>query len=129
MLPNPQNQVHYSELFSLPKGGVHIKKERFIGLRVTEKEYQKIKLKAKKAKMNISQYVSLSALDKDIFIVEGLKELIHQLAKVGNNLNQMTMLAHSRRITAIDLSSLKKVVVDIWQLLNSLTEKTKRTGR
>ena len=77
----------------------------------------------------MSQYVSLSALDKDIVVFEELKEFIRQLSKLGNNLNQITMLAHKGRITAIDLSSVKKVVQGQWQLLNSLTEKTKRTGR
>lgn len=113
----------------MQKGGININKSRFIGLRVTEKEYQKIKTKAKKAKMNMSQYVSLSALDKDIVVFEELKEFIRQLSKLGNNLNQITMLAHKGRITAIDLLSVKKVVQGQWQLLNSLTEKTKRTGR
>ena len=98
-------------------------------MRVTESEYKKIESKAKKAKMNISQYVSLSALDRDIVVFEDLKELIHHLAKVGNNLNQITTLAHRGKVKAVDLSSGKKVVEEIWQLLNSLTEQTKRTGR
>ncbi|MFT9495863.1 plasmid mobilization protein [Anaerosolibacter sp.] len=104
-------------------------KTKFIGFRVTEAEYKKIEQKAQKAKMNISQYVSLSALGRDIVVFEDLKELIHQLSKVGNNLNQITMLAHKGRIKAVDLASVKKVVEEIWQLLNSLTEQTKRTGR
>ena len=98
-------------------------------MRVTESEYQKIELKAKKAKMNISQYVSLSALDRDIVVFEDLKSLIHHLGKVGNNLNQITTLAHQGKVKTVDLSSVKKVVEEIWQLLNSLTEQTKRTGR
>lgn len=79
--------------------------------------------------MNISQYVSLSALGRDIVIIEDLKELMHQLSKVGTNLNQLTLLAHQGKVTCIDLASVKKVVESIWQQLNLLTEKTKRTGR
>ncbi|WP_416390146.1 plasmid mobilization protein [Tepidibacter hydrothermalis] len=104
-------------------------KSRFIGFRVTENEYRKIEKKAQKSKMNISQYVSLSALGRDIVVIEDLKELTHQLSKVGTNLNQVTMLAHQGKVNTVDLSSVKKVVEEIWQLLNSLTEKTKRTGR
>lgn len=100
-----------------------------ITFRVTPKEYEKIEKKAKKAKMNISQYVSLSALGRDIVVIEDLKDLTQQLSKVGTNLNQVTMLAHQGKVKAVDLSSVKKVVEEIWQLLNSLTEKTKRTGR
>lgn len=79
--------------------------------------------------MNISQYVSLSALGRDIIVIEDLKELTHQLSKVGNNLNQITMLAHKGKVTCIGLAAVKKVVNEIWQLLNSLTEQIKRTGR
>ncbi|MBK5263508.1 MAG: plasmid mobilization relaxosome protein MobC, partial [Peptostreptococcaceae bacterium] len=73
-------------------------KVKRINLRVTEKEYEKIAKKAKKTKMNISQYVSLSALGRDIVVFEDLKELIHQLSKAGNNLNQITLLAHQGKI-------------------------------
>lgn len=104
-------------------------KVKRINLRVTEKEYEKISKKAKKAKMNISNYVSLSALGRDVVVFEELKEFSKQLAKVGNNLNQITMLAHQGKVRCIDLSSVKKVVSELWQLLNSLTEQTKRTGR
>jgi predicted DNA binding CopG/RHH family protein len=44
-------------------------KTKRINLRVTEKDYAKI---SKKAKMNMSQYVSLSALDRDFVIIEDL---------------------------------------------------------
>ena len=79
--------------------------------------------------MNISQYASLSALGRDIVIIDNLKEITHQLIKVGTNLNQVTLLAHQGKVSCIDLSSVKKVVEEIWQLLNSLTDKIKRTGR
>jgi len=48
-------------------------KSKRINLRVTEKDYEKISKKAKKAKMNMSQYVSLSALDRDFIVIEDLK--------------------------------------------------------
>jgi hypothetical protein len=103
-----------------------IRKERFIGLRVTDTEYRQIERKAKKAKMNISQYVSLQALERDIVIYEGLKEHTHQLSKLGTNLNQALILAHQGKLSTIDIQSIKKEIHEIWQLLNSLTEGTKR---
>ena len=113
----------------MKEGDNILNKAKRINFRVTEKEYEKIEKKAKKAKMNISQYVSLSALGRDIVVFDELKEFTKQLSKAGNNLNQITMLAHQGKVTCIDLTSVKKVVSEIWQLLNSLTEQTKRTGR
>lgn len=103
-----------------------IKKERFIGFRVTNVEYNQIERKAKKAKMNISQYVSLQALERDITIYEGLKEHTHQLSKIGSNLNQALILTHQGKLTTIDIMPIKKEIHAIWQLLNSLTEETRR---
>lgn len=104
---------------------VIIKKERFIGLRVTDTEYRQIERKAKKAKMNMSQYVSLSALGRDIVIIDGLKEHTHQLSKLGSNLNQALILAHQGKLTTIDIMPIKKDIHAIWQLLNKLTEETR----
>lgn len=74
-------------------------------------------MKAQKARLNMSRYVSLSAVDKDVVVFDELIEFIGELAKEGNKLNHLTMLAHQGRITSIDLSSAKKVVADILLLL------------
>ena len=97
-------------------------KTKRINLRVTEKDYEKINKKAKKAKLNMSQYVSLSALDRDFVIIEDLKDLIHQLSKVGNNLNQLTMLAHQNRLKEINVRETQAVLKEIWELLNKISK-------
>lgn len=117
---------YYTASFLYLKGVMTIRKERFIGLRVTDTEYRQIEGKAKKAKMNMSQYVSLQALERDIVVYEGLKEHTHQLSKLGTNLNQVLILAHQGKLSTIDIQPIKKEIHEIWQLLNSLTEGTKR---
>ena len=97
-------------------------KTKRINLRVTENDYEKINKKAKKAKMNMSQYVSLSALDRDFVVIEDLKDLIHQLSKVGNNLNQLTMLAHQNRLKEINVRETQAVLKEIWELLNKISK-------
>lgn len=97
-------------------------KTRSIGFRVTESEYTKIEKKAKKAKMNMSQYVSLSALGRDFVVIEDLKDLIHQLSKVGNNLNQLTMLAHQNRLKEVNVKETQAVLKEIWEVLNKITK-------
>lgn len=103
-----------------------IKKDRFIGLRVTDVEYRVIERKAKKAKMNMSQYVSLQALERDITIYEGLNEYTHQLSKIGANLNQALILVHQGKLNTIDIMPVKKEIHEVWQLLNKLTEEIRR---
>ncbi len=97
-------------------------KVKRINLRVTEKDYEKIHKKAKKAKMNMSQYVSLSALGRDFVVIENLKGLIHQLSKAGNNLNQLTMLAHQNRLKEVNVKETQVVLKEIWEILNKITK-------
>ena len=105
---------------------IKLNKAKRINFRVTDTEYRQIERKAKKAKMNMSQYVSLQALERDIVIYEGLKEHTHQLSKLGTNLNQVLILVHQGKMSTIDIQPIKKEIHEIWQLLNSLTEGTKR---
>jgi hypothetical protein len=83
-------------------------KNKFIGFRLSESDYNKIQKKAQKAKLNISQYVSLSALDKDILMFDEMKEMNRQLSKIGNNLNQLTMLAHQGKIKEVNLTKVSE---------------------
>jgi hypothetical protein len=95
-------------------------KNYFIGFRVSEMEYINIQKKAKKAKLNISQYVSLSALDKDIFVFADMKEMNRQLSKIGNNLNQLTMLAHQGKIKEVNLIKMSDDISKMWDKLCEL---------
>lgn len=62
-------------------------------------------------------------MDKDIIVVNGLKEIIIQLRKIGNNINQLTKLCNQGRLTNINLEDVKKEMKSIWQLLNLLIQK------
>jgi 3-phosphoglycerate kinase len=65
----------------------------------------------------------LSALDKDIFDFDDLKQMNRQLAKMGNNLNQVTMLAHQGRIKEVDLSTMSKELSAMSDKLCDLVER------
>ena len=98
-------------------------KNRHFNFRVNEKEYNKIKSRIKKSKLNTSEYLLKTAMEKDIIIVDGLEEIIIQLRKIGNNINQLTKLCNQGRITNINLEDVKKEMKSIWQLLNLLIQK------
>jgi uncharacterized protein (DUF1778 family) len=108
--------------FLLPNTIKEMNKVKRITFRITEAEYNKIKKKAQKSKLSISKYVSLSALDRDFVVIEDLKDLIHQLSKIGSNLNQLTMLAHQNRLKEINVRDTQAVLKDIWELLNKISK-------
>lgn len=96
-------------------------KTKRVNFRITEKELQKIKEKAKKSNMNLTKYLTVCALNKDIVVIENLKEFQVKLRRIGNNLNQLTRLCNEGIITCLELENIKKQVNEIWQLLNLLT--------
>ena len=98
-------------------------KNRHFNFRVNEKEYNKIKSKIEKSKLNTSEYLLRTAMDKDIIVIEGLEEIIIQLRKIGNNINQLTKLCNQVILRNINLEDVKKEMKSIWQLLNLLIQK------
>ena len=97
-------------------------KNRHFNFRVNEKEYNKIKSKIEKSKLNTSEYLLRTAIDKDIIVIDGLEEIIMQLRKIGNNINQLTKLCNQGRITNVNLEDVKEEMKNIWQLLNLLIQ-------
>ena len=98
-------------------------KNRHFNFRVNEKEYNKIKSKIEKSKLNTSEYLLRTAMNKEIIVIDGLDEIIKQLRRIGNNMNQLTKLCNQGRIKNINLEDVKKEMKSIWQLLNLLIQK------
>ena len=98
-------------------------KNKHFNFRVNEKEYNKIKSKIEKSELNTSEYLLKTAMNKEIIVIDGLEEIIIQLRKIGNNINQLTKLCNQGRLTNINLEDVKKEMKSIWQLLNLLIQK------
>lgn len=84
------------------------KRNTTITIRCTEDERQRIYNKAKAHHLTLSDYVLRSALGKKIVVVEGLNEVIKAQKSIGNNLNQIALLANMGRLKAVDLKSLSE---------------------
>lgn len=100
-------------------------KDKKFAFRVSERDLNQIRLKAKRAKMTVTDYLVASALNKDIVIIDGVEPLISQLKAVGKNLNQLTTLAHMGRIQAVRLDEVREVFGDIAAAIHSLTGEVK----
>ena len=79
--------------------------------------------KSKIAKLSLSEYLIEQGLDKGIVIVDGLNEVVSELRRIGNNINQLTYLANSGRIYTVDLSEVKQELGKIWNVINELQNK------
>ena len=77
-----------------------------VAMRFRESDYEKIKKKADKAKMNFTEFVTRSALDKPIIIIDGLDKVLKEQKAIGRHLKQLTMLCNMAKIVCPDLSKM-----------------------
>lgn len=91
----------------------------------SEKELEQIKKKVKKSKLTQSDYLLRCALDKNILVVEGLKEILIELSREGNNLNQISRAFNQREeFNQEYLLETKEKLMELWDLI----EKTLKEG-
>ena len=100
-------------------------KNKKLSIRISESDLQKIHDKAAKSKLNFTEYVTKSCLGRQIFVVEGLDEVLREQKAIGRNLNQLTMLANMGRVTCVNLTELTEAVTNVNQRLSSLLERKK----
>ena len=64
-------------------------KDRKMSIRISESDLQKIHNKADNANLTLTEYITKACLGKQIFVVDGLDEIIRQQKAIGRNLNQI----------------------------------------
>ena len=104
-------------------GDDKLKKDKIITIRVSEKEKKKLIEKSEVAKLSLSEYLIKQGLDKEIGIVDGINEVVSELRRIENNINQLTYLANSGMIYTVDLSEVKQEIGKVWNVINELQNK------
>ena len=72
--------------------------------------------------MSQSDYVISSCLGKKIIILDGLKEVLRQQKAIGNNLNQLTVLANMGKVQFANLDTAAQEFAKINVTLRELQE-------
>lgn len=95
-----------------------------IVIRANEKEFEQIKKKVTKSKLTQNEYLLRSALNKEITVIDGIRDLTIDLKRIGNNLNQLTRAVHEGKAhCSKELSEINEEMKDVWQLLRQLIQK------
>ena len=97
-------------------------REKIKGVRMTVEEEKNLLEKLEDTGLNFSDYVRKAINDHPVIVISGIRDLHMQVAKVGNNLNQLTMLAHEGRITSIDLAECLEMLQLTYDKLNEISE-------
>lgn len=97
-----------------------MKRNSSITFRVSEHEKKRIAAKALSTRFTTSDFCRCAALGKEVVHIEGLNQCNYELNKIGNNLNQLTVLCHQRRIDNPDLRNMHG---QLCAVLESIAEK------
>lgn len=94
-----------------------------VAMHFHENDYNAIKKKADKANLNFTEFVTKSALDKPITIIDGLGDVLKEQKAIGRNLNQLTTLCNMGKINCPDLNEMIASYSAVYDRLNDITER------
>lgn len=98
-------------------------KNKKLSIRISESDLVKIHQKSTKAKLSLTDYVTRCCLGKQIFVIDGLDEVIRQQKAIGRNLNQLTTLCNMGKVNVINLSELTNQYTETNKLLTDLLDR------
>lgn len=92
----------------------------------TEEELEAINKKVQESKLTKQEYLLRSALNKKITVIPGLKEILLELSKEGNNLNLVYReLKQKGQVDSEKIIEMKEKLNELW----SLIDETLKEGR
>lgn len=91
-----------------------------VAMRFRESDYAAIKKKSNKANMNFTEFVTASALNKPITVINGLDDILKEQKAIGRNLNQLTILCNMDKIVCPDLAKLIQQYGEVYGKISEL---------
>ena len=90
-----------------------------LSFRVNEEEYQKLQERVQESGKNQQEYILSCVLDKKIINTDGIKELIPELKRIGNNLNQIAKRCNEGGVlpSEAEVREQGEELKQVWQLL------------
>jgi len=118
------------------KGVIDIKdketKSERINLHLTPTAKSIIADKASALGMNMTAYLTASAIVNDVYVIgdkETFNELVYQVKKIGSNINQLRMLSQLGRIECVNLQECTDELDNIRKALNTIIRKANKWQR
>ena len=100
----------------------NMRKNKQFSIRISAQDLETIRQKAVQAHMTQSDYVTTCCIGKRIVILDGLKEVLRQQKAIGNNLNQLAVLANMGKVQFANLDSAVQEFARINTALRKLQE-------
>jgi len=90
-------------------------------IRMTESDYEATKKRVAESGMSQAEYLRQAILNKKIVSTEGMKAVIPELKRIGNNLNQIARVANEQRnVPAPSLAEIERIGKELDEAWRSL---------
>lgn len=99
-----------------------MKKDIKFSTRMASADREKIRALAQNAGLSMSDYVTACCLGKRIVIIDGLKDVLRQQKAIGNNLNQLAVLANMGKVQFANLDAATQAFAKINTALREIQE-------
>lgn len=111
------------------KGEKMRKRSNEIKVRFTDEELAALDAKVAKTHLSRESFIRCILAEEEIYVRPdpGTKELIMQVMRVGNNLNQL--LIHAQSMRFIDMPQLRKVTSALWECRLAIMDAYRRPGK
>ena len=98
-------------------------KDKKMSIRISEDDLKIIHYKAEQAKLTLTEYVTQCSLSKQIFVIDGLDEVIRQQKAIGKNLNRLTVLSNMGKLSSVNLEHLTEEYAVLNRTLTELLDR------
>jgi len=102
------------------------KKDRAFTVRFTEEQFHHIAEQADRAMMSPSNYIRAAAVRGKVNVILDGKVAARELKAIGNNLNQLTVLANMGQINAVYLEQVHEDMNKLYERFFALADKEVR---
>lgn len=102
------------------------KKDRAFTVRFTEEQFQHIQEQSERAMMSPSNYIRAAVMRGKLNVILDGKAVARELNAIGNNLNQLTILANMGQISAVYLEQVHDDLSKLYDAFFALADKEVR---
>ena len=99
------------------------KRDKTLTVRLTESEKALIEKKAKRANMNLTEYIIAVSNKSKINVPEDTKPLLVELKRIGNNINQIAMKINSGAVSSYNFTEVINMQRKIYEQMLELVGK------
>ncbi|SJZ36797.1 plasmid mobilization protein [Anaerorhabdus furcosa] len=98
-------------------------KNKVTVFKTTESDFEKICDLSCEAGLTKTDFIVRSCLNKKVIRIDDLKETYIQLKKIGNNVNQLTVLANMNKVEVVNLQETQSALNKCLETLVALQER------